>query len=151
TGARARHQRAHWQDEATRTVAQRRVVRQRHLRLGHAYRRRAGSELVDAIEILLRLHLQVDARPAADARSTRLNRVDDRRAVRRPVVEGVRLLAGGDHGVGQVHRAGTAFAEALVNDDRLGAGVQRQLLDEGDLLLGVGGEAVDRHHAGETV
>src|SRR5437762_14242067 len=40
-------------DESRRTIPQQRIVRQRHLRLGHADRRRAHPELLERREIVL--------------------------------------------------------------------------------------------------
>ena len=72
-GAGAGQHAAHRQDEVRRAIAQQRVVREREVGLGHAHRRGAHAQLLDALQVLHRLHLQVDAptRRRAASRSLR--------------------------------------------------------------------------------
>ena len=94
-------------------------------------------------ELLLGLGIEVDVRGAVDALGDRLDLVLDRLVV---VVERrklVRLLARLDDGLGEVGRAGAARGEALVGLGAERARLEREPLDELDLLVRVARAAVD--------
>src|SRR5215510_8376892 len=69
----ARNETAHRQDESFRTIPQRRFMRQRKMGLGHADKGRPETEFVEALEVLLSLHLKIDAIGAVQARRNGLN------------------------------------------------------------------------------
>src|SRR5262245_8303352 len=57
----ARHQTSHGQNEALRPIPKGRFMRERKMSLGHANQGGAETKLIELVEILLRLHLQIDA------------------------------------------------------------------------------------------
>ena len=113
------------------------------MRLRHAHHRLAHPELLDALEILLRLHLQVDPGGAVEPGGDRLDLFDNRRLVGRDEGEIARLAARRDHRVGQLDGAGASLREPLVNDHGFRPRPDRQLLEQRPLLVGVGRKAVD--------
>ena len=85
-------------------------------------------------QILLGLHLQIDAGRAVESRRDRFDLLDDGRAVRREEVERVRLVARGDDRVRELDRAVAALARSPLCTTTVSAPASiGQLLDQRDL------------------
>ena len=107
-----------------------------------------GGELVD---LLLGLGIEVDVGGAVDAASRPSRSCPG--SARRPRRACWKLLGcsqASTTALGEVGRADAALGEALVDLGGERAGLERQALDELDLLVGVAGAAVDRDDAGHA-
>ena len=111
----------------------------------------AEAETVHPRQIGLGLGEVVDAVGAVQRGRDRIDLFPERRAIRRELVERARPFARGDHGLREVDGALASLGEATVHDHRLGAGPGRELADQLDLGVRVGGEVVDRHDARQAV
>src|SRR3954452_11181325 len=138
------------QGEVLRRVQQVGIRRQRQVRLRHA-----DGEVAEAVahvlaDLLLGLGIEVHVPRTVDLLADGLDLVLDRPVVLVERVERVRLLARVDDRRGEVGRADAALGEALVGLGAERAGLEREPLDELDLLVRVARPAVDGHDRGEA-